>query len=142
MVRAIVADVGGITVDARTADKFLNDGTRGGDGMSGTIGVATFEMIGMMEDNVTVGDATMDGDVTMGCDCYILFCLFQLCYMLCSIIMFLFLRLFWQRLHHHCLMIPYDAILLIAPYGFILTLLLYNIALSLVTYKRAYVVDN
>jgi len=74
--------------------------------------------------------------------CYVLSCLFQLCYMLYSITMFLFLCLFWQGSHHHCLMTPYDAILLIAPYGSILTSFLYNIALLLVTYKRAYVVDN
>jgi len=74
--------------------------------------------------------------------CYVLSCLFQLCYMLYLITMFSSLRLFWQGLHHHCLMIPYDTTLLITSYGLILTLLLYNIALSLVTYKRAHVVDN
>ena len=58
------------------------------------------------------------------------------------ITMFLFLRLFWQRSHHHCLMIPYDATLLITPYGLILTSLLYNIVSLLATYKRAHVVDN
>ena len=49
MVWAIAIDVGGITADARTADKFLNDRMRGGNGVSVTIGAAMFETIGTVD---------------------------------------------------------------------------------------------